>query len=327
MMQHRMILVAALMAGIVVLVSLSAALLIQEARRRDLEARVIQTVWGRPVAKPAFSGAIGYLQRLGDWARRSGRLYSSHDLDKLQSVVSAAGFNPRHVLPMLLGSKIVMTLALPALAAIVGSFAFESLETRLGVIVVALIVGMLGPDWVLSILRRSYDRALERGTPDALDLLVVCSEAGMGLESALERVAQEMQHSNPPVAAALSGLLDDLRVLPDRREAFQNFGRRSGVEGLQRLGTMLAQSLQFGTPLGQALRAVAAELRRDRTNKLEEKAVKLPAKLIFPLIVFIMPCLWIILVGTSFLRLYDSLGSVAASIPAVHPLPPPTVHR
>ncbi len=325
-MQDRVILVAALMAGIAVLVGVSAVLLIQEARRRDLEARIVQTVWGRPAAKAAFSGIIGSLHRLGEWARRKGRLYSPQDLEKLQGVVSAAGFNPRHVLPLLLGAKIIMMVALPALAAVVGPFIFELLEARVGLIAVALISGMLGPDWLLSLLRRSYDAALERGTPDALDLLVVCSEAGMGLESALERVAQEMYRSNGPVSAALSGLLDDLRVLPDRREAFQNFGRRSGSEGLQRLGTMLAQSLQFGTPLGQALRAVAGELRRDRSNKLEEKAVKLPAKLIFPLVLFIMPCLSIILVGSSFLRLYDSLGAVRAKTPAIHQ-PQPPVHR
>ena len=324
MMPDRAILAAGLMAGIVVLVGLSGALLIQEARRRDLEARIVQTVWGRSVARPASSGVIGCLHGLGEWARR--RLYSSHDTEKLQDMVSAAGFNPRHVLPLLLGSKFIMMLTLPAVAAAVGPFTFESSAARFGLIAVALIAGMLGPDWLLSVLRRSYEVALERGTPDALDLLVVCSEAGMGLESALERVAQEMRHSNGPVAAALSALLDDLRVLPDRREAFQNFGRRTGVEGLQRLATMLAQALQFGTPLGQALRAVAAELRRDRTNKLEEKAVKLPAKLIFPLILFMMPCLWIVMVGSSALRLYNSLGTTVANTPAVHHVEPPAHH-
>ena len=80
---------------------------------------------------------------------------------------------------------------------------------------------------------------------------------------------------------------------------------------MRRFGTMLGQSLQYGTPLGDALRAIADELRRDRMNKLEEKAVKLPAKLIFPLIFFIMPSLYIVLLGTSFMRLYDALGSFA----------------
>lgn len=325
-MPHRVLLVSGLMAGVVLLVCLSAVLLIQEARRREMEAHIVQTVWGRPAAKPALSGILGRLHSLGEWARRSGRLYSAQDLEKLQSMVSSAGFNPRHVLPVLLGSKLIMMVGSPVIGAIAAPFVLDSLQARIGLIAVALIAGMLGPDWILSVVRRSYDATLERGTPDALDLLVVCSEAGMGLESALERVAQEMRRSNPPVAAALSGLLDDLRVLPDRREAFQNFASRTGSEGLQRLATMLAQSLQFGTPLGQALRAVAGELRRDRANKLEEKAVKLPAKLIFPLIVFIMPCLWIVLVGGSFLQLSDSLGSMVSQVPATQHAQP-TAHR
>ena len=130
----------------------------------------------------------------------------------------------------------------------------------------------------------------------------------MGLESALERVSHEMQRSNPVTSNVLTNFLNDLRILT-RRDAFANLNARSGGEGMRRFGTMLGQSLQYGTPLGDALRAVADELRRDRMNKLEEKAVKLPAKLIFPLIFFIMPSLYIVLLGTSFIRLYDALGS------------------
>jgi tight adherence protein C len=127
-----------------------------------------------------------------------------------------------------------------------------------------------------------------------------------------------MALSNRPMAVALSTLLDDLRVLPDRREAFTNFGARSGVEGLRRMATMLGQSLQYGTPLSNALRAVAGELRRQRMSDLEAKAVKLPALLIFPMVFFIMPSLYIVLLGTSFLRLYDTLGQFTTHLPS-HP--------
>lgn len=325
-MHEREILAAALMAGVVVLVGFSAILLIWEARRRDLEARIVQTVFGRPSATPALSGAVRWLRKLGEWALRNGHLYSKQDLEKLQSVVSAAGFNQRHVLPLFLGGKLIMTIALPVLAAGAGSFVIHSLEIRLALIAVALIVGMLGPDWLLGFLRRSYDAAVERGVPDALDLLVVCSEAGMGLESALERVSHEMYHSNRPTAGVLAGLLDDLRVLPDRREAFQKLAGRSTDEGLRRLAMLLAQAVQFGMPLGQALRTIAVELRRERANRLEEKAVKLPAKLVFPLVVFIMPSLTITMVGTSFLRLYESLQSSTAQASTTHPVKPPP-HR
>jgi tight adherence protein C len=123
-----------------------------------------------------------------------------------------------------------------------------------------------------------------------------------------------MRHSNRAMASVLAALLDDFRVLPDRREALANLGSRSGVEGLKRFATMLSQSLHYGTPMNNALRAVADELRRDRMNKLEEKAVKLPAQLIFPLIFLIMPSLYVVLLGPSFMQLYDSLKVVMHSV-------------
>jgi tight adherence protein C len=200
---------------------------------------------------------------------------------------------------------------IPAAAGFYCYFAAPAALVGLIIVTIAVPVGILGPDWILKLLRRPYAAALQRGVVDALDLLVVCSEAGLGLESALERVTKEMQHSNRPTANALVGLLDEIRVLPDRREAFLKFAQRSGVEGMQRLATMLSQSQQYGTPLGQALRNVADELRRDRMIKLEERAAKLPAKLVLPLILFILPCLTIVLVGSSILRLLDVLAIMA----------------
>src|SRR5262249_15973814 len=146
---------------------------------------------------------------------------------------------------------------------------------------VGAVIGIMAPRLILSVLRRRFNAAIRRGTPDMIDLLVVCSEAGMGLESALERVAQEMNRSNPAMARAIYGLVDDRRVLPNRREAFEKLA--STTDGLRRFGTMISQSLQYGTPLSQALRAIATELRRDTIIKLEERAHKLGAKLTIPM--------------------------------------------
>jgi tight adherence protein C len=307
----RLTLIVGLLTAMSLLVGLSATMLLREARRRDLESRVAFVVGDSASARLASSGLISVLKSVGERIRRGTKFYSQKDIENLESLLLAAGLDPQRYLPVLLALKFAMMIALPVIAAIVGPFVSGSGSIRAIIILVGVVSGILGPEMILNMLRRAYHEALERGAPDALDLLVVCSEAGMGLESALERVSSEMYRSNRPTASALSGLLDDLRVLPDRRVAFSNFGRRSGVEGLQRLSTMLGQSLQYGTPLSQALRAVAGELRRHRINVLEEKAVKLPAKLIFPLIFFIMPSLYIVLLGTSFLRLYDMLGAFA----------------
>lgn len=132
----------------------------------------------------------------------------------------------------------------------------------------------------------------------------------MGLESALQRVAQEMGRSNPSINRVLNGLLDDLRVMPDRRDAFANLTLRSTSEGLRRFGTMVNQSQHYGTPLNHTLRAVADELRRDRITKLEERAHKLGAKLIIPMVIFMLPAMFVILAGSPFLHLLASMKAI-----------------
>lgn len=292
-----------MIAGIVLLVAVATSLLWREAHLREVDARVFRAINNRK-QDPAHAQLMRWVRALGDRCRR---FYSPGDLEHLRSMILASGFNPHRALPVVLGGKLTVMLLLPALSVLVAVSFVTSLNAQVLLIVAGVILGVMGPEWILGVMRRRFVAALERGTPDALDLLIVCSEAGMGLESAVERVAHEMQVSNPAIASILSSLLNDLRVLPNRRDAFLNLGTRSGVDGLRRVGTMLSQSMSFGTPLGDTLRAVASELRRERMNKLEEKAVKLPAMLIFPLIFFIMPALYIVLLGPSFTRLHDVL--------------------
>lgn len=300
-----------LMAGAATCALITAVLLLREARHRELEARVLTAAQGvLPDYRTVhLRGLGGILFAIGDRILRRTRIYSQKEIAGLEGMIAASGLNPRRMLPVVLGAKMLLMVMIPLSAVIYCYIAMPSALTRIVVIAISIPVGMLGPDWILGMIRRPYIAALQRGIIDALDLLVVCSEAGLGLESALERVAGEIKHSNRPTAAALDGLLDELRVLPDRREAFANFGKRTGVDGMQRLATMLAQSLNYGTPLGEALRAVAADLRRERMLTLEERAAKLPAKLVLPLIVFILPSLIIVLVGSSFLRLFDALAA------------------
>jgi tight adherence protein C len=174
----------------------------------------------------------------------------------------------------------------------------------------ALPIGVLGPDWTVAYLRKPYLNALRKGVPDALDLMVVCSEAGMGLETAIEHVGAEMAHSNQPMSHALGRLLDDMRVLPDRRDALRNFAEQTGVDGAKRVASMISQSMLYGTPLSQALRAVALDLRRERMASLEARAARLPVLLTLPLILFIMPSLFIVLLGPAVLGLGDTLHRV-----------------
>ncbi len=276
----------------------AAVLIIQEVHVRVLDLRVSKAVIGVAGASAPFQDMTGWLSSLG---MRYRRFYSEENLEQLRTVVQSSGFSPHRTLPIWLGVKIVSMAAFPLIALLVAELFGETPIDLLIFTLIALVIGIMGPRLILAVLRRRFNAAIRRGTPDAIDLLVVCSEAGMGLESAVERVAEEMNRSNPAMAQVLYGLLDDLRILPNRREAFEKLGSTS--DGLRRFGAMVSQSLQYGTPLSQALRAIAAELRRDSIIKLEERAHKLGVKLTVPMVLFMLPAMFIIMGASSFLHL------------------------
>jgi len=273
-------------------------LIIHELHIYSLNARVSKAVLG--VASPAnhVHDITGWLASLGTRYRR---FYSAENLEQLRTFVQSSGFNPHRALPIWIGVKIVCMTFFPIVAVFVAEFLRKPTINLMIFALIGEVVGIMGPRLILSVLQRRFEAAVRRGTPDTIDLLVVCSEAGMGLEGALERVAQEMNRSSPAMARVLSGLLDDLRILPNRRDAFAKLASTS--DGLRRFGAMIGQSLQYGTPLSQALRAIAEELRRDSIIKLEERAHQLGAKLILPMVLFLLPAMFIILGGSSFLHL------------------------
>jgi tight adherence protein C len=273
-------------------------LLIREVHIRALDARVANAVLGIPDRRSSTQGLVGWLSSIGG---RYKRFYAEENLDELRMIIRSAGFNHYRTLPIWIGVKAVSMFMFPLAAFFTAQllgkpFADVMIFTLLGVV-----TGIMGPRLILLVLKRRFDAAIRLGTPDTIDLLVVCSEAGMGLEGGLERVAEEMRQTNPEMAQVLRGLLDDLRVLPNRSEAFEKLATKS--EGLRRFGTVIAQSLQYGTPLGQALRSIAADLRRERITKLEERAHKLGAKLTIPMVLFMLPAMFVILGGSPFLHL------------------------
>ncbi|MGY4258879.1 tight adherence protein C [Bradyrhizobium sp. USDA 4516] len=281
-------------------------LIIREVHLRALDTRVSNAVLGIPDRSASPKDLISWLSSVG---MRYRRFYGQENLGQLRMVLQSAGFNHYRTLPIWIGFKTVSSFALPiagfCVAQILGRpFSDVMIFTFLG-----LAFGIVGPRVILMILKRRFDSAIRMGTPDMIDLLVVCSEAGMGLESALERVADEMRETNPSIAHVLHGLLDDLRVLPSRADAFEKLAATS--EGLRRFGTMVSQSLQYGTPLSQALRSIATDLRRERITKLEERAHKLGAKLTVPMVLFLLPAMFVILGGSPFLHLtrtFSNLG-------------------
>jgi tight adherence protein C len=148
---------------------------------------------------------------------------------------------------------------------------------------------------------------VERGLPDALDMLVICTEAGLGLEPAIDRVGREIGHSHVDVAEELLNAAREMRVNADRRAALMHMGSRTGLQSLRRLGVTLVQTLQYGTPLSQALRALSAEMRQEALTRFEARAGRLPALLTVPMIVFILPCVFMIVGGPAIVHVMQVL--------------------
>lgn len=169
-------------------------------------------------------------------------------------------------------------------------------------------LGYLAPRlWVKNRITKRK-KALRRALPDALDLLVVCAEAGLALNAALDRVVREMARSNAEIADELGLLLIELNFLDERRKAFGNLCDRTDLDEFRSIANTLQQAEKYGTPLAQALRVLGSDFRQERLTKAEEKAARLPAILTVPMIVFILPTLFIVIIGPAILKTIDSLG-------------------
>lgn len=173
-----------------------------------------------------------------------------------------------------------------------------------------VLVGAYAPDVYVRNAADKRRKAIQRGLPDALDLLVICAEAGLALDAALQRVAGEMGRSCPEIADEFALTAIELGFLPVRRMALENLSHRADLPSVRGVVNTLLQTERYGTPLAQSLRVLAAEFRDERLLKAEEKAAKLPATLTVPLVVFIMPSLFVVLLGPAVLRAIDGLGGL-----------------
>ncbi|MBV8840790.1 MAG: type II secretion system F family protein, partial [Alphaproteobacteria bacterium] len=266
---------------------LATLLLTREVRQRELSQHIKLVVSGAAGARQKRSARAGnatlkIAQRIGA-AIQSSSVMSVKDIAQLERAVRSAGLPPQSAVPIIIGGKVVLVLTLPMLGYLFAATEDFSTTWRWGCILLGVAAGLFGPNMILTHIRRSRSTALRLGLTDALDLLVVCAEAGLGLESAIERVSTEMRLSNPAVAYEFLLLGQDLRLTSDRGAALMRMGERTQLDTFHRLTATLAQTLRYGTPLGQALRLLAGEMRSDRLLRLEEKAAKLPTLIMLPL--------------------------------------------
>jgi len=172
----------------------------------------------------------------------------------------------------------------------------------------AVMLGFVGPDLFIRNAVQKRQKALKKALPDALDLMVICAEAGLSLDAMLKRVSDEFAQSSPELAEELQLTSLEVGFLPDRRTALQNLSQRTNLPGIRGVVNALIQSDKYGTPLSQSLRVLSAEFREERMLRAEEKAARLPAMMTVPMIVFILPPLFIVLIGPAILRVIDALS-------------------
>jgi tight adherence protein C len=300
----------ALAGGLAVLLGLSLLLYRDQnrAERMSLRLRMAQPGAGLIEAGMAdgLSAPLRIITAIGEAIARSGAL-SKGTLEDLRHTLHVAGFRGKHGLGLFVGTKLVLTAGLPLATLVLPWLLHRNIPYEGALLALAAGLGLMAPDKIVQHLRKRYLRALEAGMPDALDMMVICGQAGLGLEASIERVGVEIRYAHPVVAEELTRTAHEMQVNADIRTSLVNLGRRTGLESARRLAAVLIQSMQYGTPMTEALRALSAEQRQEMLIKFEGKAAKLPVLLTLPMIIFILPCVFMIVTGPAMVDVYRTM--------------------
>ncbi|MCB1019657.1 MAG: type II secretion system F family protein [Bryobacterales bacterium] len=224
------------------------------------------------------------------------------DVGILQRRLLTAGIRNPRALRVLYGMKVILASVFTLLAsgAIFGSGSADEMAPFQ--IVAAAGLGWAGPNFIVSRLAQKRQEAIRKGLPNALDMLVICVESGLGLDQALMQVSKELHLAHPEITDEFAVLNLEMRAGKRRAEALHNLGERTGVEELRRMVSVLVQADKFGTSISQTLRNFSDYMRVQMKQEAEEKAAKIGVKLVFPIFFFILPSLFFVTVGPMVVR-------------------------
>jgi tight adherence protein C len=222
---------------------------------------------------------------------------SSKDMSRLQKRLALAGYRSP-VAPVVFA---VCELGVPAVLALLCVY-FLGTTRGLYIGVPAAIIAYMLPALWLGRQGEKRKKLIENGLPDALDLLIVCVEAGMGLDQAIAKAAEELAVSHPPLSEELRIITTEVRAGKSRLEAFKNFAARTKVDDVRQLVSVLVQTDRFGTSVSQALRTQAEVSRTKRRQRAEERAQKIGVKLVFPLVFFLFPAMYVVTLGPAVIK-------------------------
>ncbi|WP_321477647.1 type II secretion system F family protein [uncultured Paludibaculum sp.] len=222
---------------------------------------------------------------------------SPKDVSVMQRRLMRAGIRGPNALRMLYGAKVVLGVALPLImTAVVWNSASEAFNKGAAVLAAAGL-GFFGPNEYVSLMSKRRQKEIRRGLANALDLMVVCVESGLGLDQSILQVAKELEHAHPDISEEFAMVNLELKAGKRRPEALRNLAERTAVEDLKKLVAVLIQADRFGTGVAQSLRAHSDYMRVQARQIAEEKAAKLGVKLVFPIFFCILPSLFVVTVG------------------------------
>jgi tight adherence protein C len=306
-------------ACITVLLALTAAwvwFLVREraARRRKLSLRA-QGKYGQEARPKAQAGKAGVdlTKGLLEALARVGELFAPKKAEEVSEgrvELIRAGYRKGSAFTVFWGFKMGLALGGLGVAALLNVTVLEHAQGHYVALAYLMLpgIGLQLPSWWLRGAGNARKKSIRNALPDALDLLVVCVEAGMGLDQAVFRVSQELRGGYPVMSEEFRQLNLELRAGKSRRDGLKNLAWRIGIDDVNSLTALLIQSDLFGTSIAQTLRVYADAMRTKRFQLAEEKAAKLPVKMLLPLIFFILPPLFIVIVGPGVIRLIKAMG-------------------
>jgi tight adherence protein C len=241
------------------------------------------------------------------------QLMRSAQAEKISLKLARAGWRSKDAVVRYLFARIALPFAFGggALLLLYGFDAYNLESTvKLLVSLVAVMVGAYAPDMLVKNASLKRQDKIRKSLPDALDLMVICAEAGLSLDATMRRVADELGQAAPELADEFGLTSLELGFLEDRRKALQNMTLRTDLPGMRGMISTLVQAEKYGTPLAHSLRILSDESRTERVLKAEEKAARLPAMLTVPMIIFILPPLFVVLLGPAALDIMDAFKNL-----------------
>ena len=239
------------------------------------------------------------------------KMVQGEQVEKAQRRLMQAGIRSKDLAFVVIFARLVMPIVIGT-TVILGVYVFDWFPEwgafkKYGLVAGALIGSYKAPDLWLKNKVNKRTKAIRKGLPDALDLLVICAEAGLTVDAAFNRVARELGKAYPELGDEFALTSIELGFLTDRRSAFENLATRIDLESVRGVVTTMIQTEKYGTPLASALRVLSAEFRNERMMRAEEKAARLPAIMTIPLILFILPVLFIVILGPAACSITDTL--------------------